>query len=190
MARRGTTLARLQRIARPLAFARVRGRGLGFYLWRLPAVLSTALSLAIYLAGMKPTAPGGIVSDFQGLLQMLAGFYVAGLAAVVAVQGNSHQGLDLPGHNAPTLNGKELTRREFVALMFGYLAVGALGTYCLTVVALKAGPALASAVGHTWVYWRWLPIVAWASLVSHLASITLLGMSYLSRDMFTASAGE
>ncbi len=63
----------------------------------------------------------------NGLLQVLIGFFVASLAAVATFQ---RPGMDenMRG-KAPTLQGKGVTRRQYLCYMFGYLAFMSIAVY-------------------------------------------------------------
>ncbi|EKF9782201.1 hypothetical protein RV096_003428, partial [Vibrio cholerae] len=69
----------------------------------------------------------GLVQLVNGLLQVLIGFFVASLAAVATFQ---RPGMDenMRG-KAPTLQGKGVTRRQYLCYMFGYLAFMSIAVY-------------------------------------------------------------
>lgn len=90
--------------------------------WLIPFVLASGLSLLFFLSGGKQGQfVGGTV---LGLLQILPGFYIAALAAVVVF--NRH---DIDRHMpqpTPTIKDNDgdivsLTRRRFLSMIFSFL---------------------------------------------------------------------
>jgi hypothetical protein len=62
----------------------------------------------------------GLVSGLSDYLKILSGFYIAALAAVATFQNGN---MDVPMDGEPlTLNKQELTRRQFLSYLFGYLS--------------------------------------------------------------------
>lgn len=95
-------------------------------------------------------ADGGIVDRVANLLDLMAAFFIAALAAVATFE---RQGLDDKMKGEPAflkvrrmpdgqIVDRELTRRQFVCYLFGYLAFAAL----LIFIALRFGQVIAPGV--------------------------------------------
>ena len=80
----------------------------------------------------------GVIQLVNAILQILAGFYIASLAAVATFSrpemDNVMQGI------APQLKGKPLTRRVFVTHLFGYLAFMSIFLYFVGGIAKMINP--------------------------------------------------
>ena len=90
-------------------------------------ILLLTLDLDIQFVGAD-----GLLRQINGLLGVLAGFYIASLTAIAALQSKSLD--EQMAGDAPTLNVVEdgkprvltLKRREFLRYLFGYLAVSSI----------------------------------------------------------------
>ncbi|WP_298775152.1 hypothetical protein [uncultured Shewanella sp.] len=88
----------------------------------IPMLLALLVSIIIFSLP-KPIAlmgKGSLISLVNGILQILSGFYIASMAAVATFQ---KEGMDKYMDGVPPkLGGEPLTRRNFLAYLFGYLA--------------------------------------------------------------------
>ena len=161
----------------PLRYLSVSGkRTIDFGLPALAAlvVVATLVSFPVPLLSEK-----GLLARVNELLQVLVGFYVASLAAVATFP---NVALDQQVKNS-TLDGKPLTRRRFLSLLFGYLAFGSLVLYVSGVFAMLLQPALHQVkVACPLVVYvaSFLYLAACANLVS----VSLLGLYYLIEKIY------
>lgn len=119
--------------------------------WRLAPCVAILSALAVYSLPKSLNLFGeyGLVHQTNGLLQILAGFFIASLAAIATFQ---RQELDeIMGGDPPKLPKsqghpfEELTRRRFLCLLFGYLAGASILLYLI-----GAGSMMAAALLHDW----------------------------------------
>lgn len=106
----------------PLNYLRIKHSEKYWFDFILPVFFSIAiLAVTNFLdANVNFLGDNGVIQLANGILQILAGFYIASLAAVATFSrpemDNVMQGI------APQLKGAPLTRRVFVTHLFGYLA--------------------------------------------------------------------
>jgi hypothetical protein len=115
----------------PINYLRIRNSHLLWYSYLIPISLSVIFSfLFLFLPkDLNVFGDKGLVDSINGLLSILAGFYIASLAAVATFQ-NSNLDKFIQGEQA-MLRGKrsgkefmeELTRRRFLCLLFGYCSL-------------------------------------------------------------------
>src|SRR5690606_6977027 len=97
--------------------------------------------------------PKGIITQSTELLKMLIGFYIAALAAVSTFPGQnldqnfSGSKMILTVRRMGKKKTKNLTRREFLSYLFGYLAFLSIWLFILGVVMQLAGPYFANLLG-------------------------------------------
>jgi hypothetical protein len=146
--------------------------------WWLPLMLSgTAVLCTILLPSALPIAGDkGLVESVGGLLEALTGFYVASLAAVATFP-NSQLSANAVGYS---IGGNPILRRNFICLLFGYLATLSITIY---VAGLASSIPLASVA---LIESEVVRIVAAKSMVfvylfacCQLLTVTLLGLYYL-----------
>ena len=132
-----------------------------------------------------------LVDDVNYLMGILVGFYIAALAAVSSFQ-NKNLDQVMKGRT-PILttvrNGRrnieKLTRRRFLAILFGYCAVLAIILYVLGAILVHADvsrsasyslrPSIEFALVVFWCVYTWI--------VCSLVVVTLLGLHYLVERM-------
>jgi hypothetical protein len=115
-------------------------RTFDFILPIVAAILTTAFH---YLVACCPVLFGssGILSAFSGLFVLLAPFFLAALAAVATFNAQ-HLDEPLRGHGAflrirqadYSVIDKEITRRQFICYLFGYLCMVSLLALVLTLL--------------------------------------------------------
>lgn len=192
------------RLVAPLAYLRVDHPSKRVYDYWLPLIAGTAVSGAVLFSGLRINVIGeyGLVHGTNQLLQILVGFYVAALAAVATFDRPT---MDEVTAGSPLMLGKEtLTRRRFISLLFGHLAVVGLALYILGAFVMAAGPAIRAVVG-TEVFstsslgWSWMPAISveaalllrgaitWfhVCLSAHVVVVTLYGVYFLAVRMHT-----
>lgn len=178
------------------SFLRLRSVDIFWYQWVYPTVL-----FAIVFIGFHCVASSWLIydtekliADINSLMGILVGFYIAALAAVSSF---TNENLDqaMKGR-APTLTtvrqGQEiketLTRRRFLAVLFGYCATLSILIYIYGVLSVHISPIAASAAWITEAI-ALLSLVGWAAytwMVSSLLVVTLLGLHYLVERMHRA----
>jgi len=188
----------ISRLWRPLVYLTIRHDQKTWYDYWLP-VLFALISAGAY--GVLPksiplVADKGLLSHIQELVKILAGFYIAALAAVAtfdrpgmdsAMSGRAPQIYEIRGEtNYPAWH--DVTRRRFLCYLFGYLAFVSLFLYCTTVAAIAVKPWVETQI---WVGERleWLrplaalPILAvfWNMMIT-----TMIGLYYLAERLHKA----
>lgn len=112
----------LDKLFKPMGYIGIKHSEKRWYDIFIPAILAVLTAIIIFTLP-KPIALIGkdsLISLVNGILQILSGFYIASMAAVATFQ---KDGMDKPMDGIPpTLNGKALTRRNFLTYLFGYLA--------------------------------------------------------------------
>ena len=110
------------KIFTPLKYLCISHKQKRFVDFLLPLVISSILTVILLNLPVNVNILGdkGIVTKVNSLLQVLSGFYVAALAAIASF---SSKNLDEPlkGYGVE-LNGNQLTRRQLLSYLFGYLA--------------------------------------------------------------------
>lgn len=157
----------------------IRGTNLTFYRLTLPLLAGL---LAAGLDLLTPDAvcwvgANGVVSGVNGLLQTVTGFYIAALAAVATFH---LEYLDYVPAYPFTLRGKELSRRQFLCYLFGYLTSIGLLVYAVG-VALTAVPGLANVLAQPLI--RSAAIGVYVFVIAQLSVLTQFGLFFLVRQL-------
>jgi hypothetical protein len=134
----------IRQLATPFRYLRIRyGHGLlrskFVYDWVIPLILSVLtvwLSLT-YSPHAKMFAEKSLIGAFQKLLEILVPFYIVALAAVAAFDAGGALDQKMKGssaiialrHSDGITRDKELTRRQFICYLFGYLSTASLVVY-------------------------------------------------------------
>ncbi len=152
-----------RQIFNPLIYLRIR-QGSGPFAskstvdWVVPIFLGVITLIVVYaLPGrINLLGPDGLITRFLDLLELLAAFFIAALAAVATFE---RAGLDEPmkGSSPATLRRYRksaqgnvegpLTRRQYICYLFGYLSFISLLFFILINFARVAAPGLA-----VWLY--------------------------------------
>lgn len=178
------------------SFLRLRSADIFWYQWIYPTILFAFIFGGYALCGDQFIAFDKIrlIGDVNVLMGILVGFYIAALAAVSSF---SNDNLDqIMKGRAPTLTvfrgGEEivekLTRRRFLAILFGYCAVLSIILYVYGVfqVHVHVKPPAVHWVQEAFII---SGQVAWGMYVwtiSSLIVVTLLGLHYLVERMHRA----
>ena len=178
------------------SFLRLRSPDIFWYQWIYPTIL-----FAVAFGGYKLWGEqflhfdvDKLISEINALVGILVGFYIAALAAVSSF---SNKNLDqIMKGRAPTITtvrkGNEiketLTRRRFLAILFGYCATLAIVLYVFGVLQVHLTMAQPSipwvqtvidfAGQAAWGLYVWI--------ISSLLVVTLLGLHYLVERMHRA----
>lgn len=123
----------------------------------------------------------GFAAGVNGLLQALVGFFITSLAAVATFSGATYK-IDDPFDGEPALlGGNVLTRRQFLCLLFAYLALASLVLYFVGIGSIAAASTLTGSLN---VQNRMLAKIAFAApyvaVLTHVFGTTLIGLTFLS----------
>lgn len=110
--------------------------------WMWPGILTVATIIIFWLLPIQPVLLGdhGMLHGVRDLIVLFAAFFVAALAAVATFARESLD--DLMQGASPRLHDRELTRRQFVSYLFGYLAVLSFGLFLAIIAAEIVVPSL------------------------------------------------
>jgi hypothetical protein len=154
----------------------------------LPAVFAIGSVLVHFFVGAKPIAFGenGILSGFRDLLELLAPFFLASLAAV-ATFGSDKLSLPLRGNPAVMAVRTEyggqvkditLSRRQFMCYLFGYLC--SISMFVLICTIIGDSIAKSSLIVCMWPAIAWIAVVISYFVLWHILFVTLLSIYFLS----------
>lgn len=179
-----------------LSFLRLRSPDIFWYQWIYPTVIFAVGFVGFQFWGYQYVSfdQDKLIGDVNALMGILVGFYIAALAAVSSFS-NANLDQVMKGR-APTLTtvrkGEEiketLTRRRFLAIIFGYCATLAIILYLFGVFQVHLTiPQPTASWGQTvlsiasqaiWAIYVWI--------ISSLLVVTLLGLHYLVERMHRA----
>jgi hypothetical protein len=148
--------------------------------WIWPGVLTILTVVVFSLLPVQPALLGehGVLHGVRDLIVLFSAFFVAAFAAVATF---ARESLDyLMQGTSPRLNNRELTRRQFVSYLFGYLAVLSFGIFLAIVAAEIVVPSLHVMVSPAlfrWIKGIWGAIFAFAFW--NMVVTTLLGVYFL-----------
>lgn len=151
--------------------------------------LVLALTIAtpfIFLSGPSFFHADGFLDRILTLTSALTGFYVAALVAAATFL---HPDLDKPIRSGPVelitkdadgkISREALTRREFACMIFGYLAASTLLLSIAIAFAIGFSTFNWSVLGSFYFYLRALAVLIFAVWISHVTTVTALGLFYL-----------
>lgn len=112
----------LKKLFVPLNYLRIEHKLKSMLDYILPMLFSGLICILYYVlpVSIELTGDNGFVSKLNAQLQVLSGFYVAALGAIATFP-NKNMDCLMDGHGLQ-LNGDDLTRRQFLSYLFGYLA--------------------------------------------------------------------
>lgn len=161
--------------------------------WVLPAAIVLACSVALWGLGPAVNIFGvqGLVERVLGLVQTLAGFYIAALAAVSSFN-SPHLDRTMPAP-APTMYVKyngvmqkvAATRRRFLTSMFAYLTALSLLLSLAAIAALTLAVPLKQIIGSAVPYFHWTGLVFFLFALFQMMCVTFWGLFYLGERMLT-----
>ena len=171
----------------PLDWWRVRHPAVWALNWLAPGLAAAGMMAAVYFSPFKLNLFGefGLVHQANGLMPILAGFFIASLAAIATF---NRPGLDETMKGDPprlkrsgALEPEKLTRRRFLCLLFGYLSFAAIALYTAGAGAMIVAPA-AAAVLHDEAIRTGARVIftgAFGFFLSHAFLATILGIHYM-----------
>lgn len=150
-----------------------------------PAIGGLLVAAVVYATpGINPVfGQTGFLKGLEPTLAIVGGFFVAALTLVTTDQS---QVLKAPvgGNDPPKLNGEILSRRRFLACLFGYLSFAAFALVGLSVIAGLIEPLVVS--WNLTKYARMANCVAAyfiGVLLTHTMIATLLGLYYFTERL-------
>nr|DAF87112.1 MAG TPA: hypothetical protein [Phage sp. ctHEp8] len=158
----------------PLNYLRIKHSEKYWFDFILPVFFSIVILAATNALDTNINFLGdnGVIQLVNAILQILAGFYIASLAAVATFSrpemDNVMQGI------APQLKGKPLTRRVFVTHLFGYLAFMSIFLYFLGGIAKMIN--LTTPLAH---YLVLALEFIYLALLFNILFVTSLGLFYM-----------
>jgi len=169
----------LDKLFKPLEYIQISHSEKRWFDWVVPLFFAIIMALIIrYLP--KPIAligKDGMISLVNGMLQILSGFYIASMAAVATFQ---REGMDDKMHGkAATLNGKSLTRRNFLTYLFGYLAFMSIFLYFAGgFIQLASSSVTIWATGIPLII-KYIFVAIYLFFVFNILCTTILGMHFM-----------
>ncbi len=176
----------------PLNYLRIKHEEKDWYDFYLPIIGSAIVTSLYYFIPnqFKLFGDNSLISQVNGLLQVLIGFYIAALAAV-STFGNATID-DVMAGTPPTLEESfrgnmlevPLTRRRFICYLFGYLALISFALFSLGLVASLIGKGLAvwiTASGFLLALTiiKTVFVFIYFLILFNIATTTLLGLYFL-----------
>lgn len=178
-------------LAFPVNFIRIRFSFHEYVLFVFPVAAGALVSLTLaVLPGVPIAGRAGLIGGMNSLLGVLAGFYIAALAAVATFTSPSIDGQFLGERPvlkheiAGTSDDLTLNRRQYLSMMFGFLSLSSLLLYVVGV--------LFSTVPNTafrdFIEWsplsfhiaRFLLCLCYFSALALIMTTTMLGLYFLS----------
>lgn len=171
----------------PLSYLRIKNNAKRVVDFYIPAMLSVILTTSIALLPFHVPVFGdhGLVTLITNLLQILAGFYIAALAAVATFQSPV---LDEPLDGEPAIldvkrrgSNQEipLTRRSFISYLFGYLSLMSIVIYLFGGLSSIFAHDIPVSSSFGMICLRYLFILIFTAMTANLITVTLLGLYYL-----------
>lgn len=180
----------------PLAYWRVRHASKWKFDVVIPIILSVVCMFCLYCftRDAQINGAGGFLGSVLELFQILVGFYIASLTAISTFPNSSLDEVmaGVPPKLKITEDGNtedlELTRRRFLALLFGYLAFASLIYYVVGVIINLMSPMrFFENSGYWWGFLIsgsfWLGLVLLLVFFNLLVT-TFLGLYYLCHRIY------
>lgn len=195
-------LSVIKRLFSPLAYFRIRhSKGKDYdvtssvklwYDFYIPLLVAFAVTFMLYKYSVPFAffSENGVVKQFSQMLSFLAGFYITALAAIASFD---RKDLDSPTKGTPlkiyksAINPKNdkpfgdhtLTRREYLCMLFGYLAFMSINLFLIGVLSELFHPLVAEFI-HDYSFTRFVFLFAYLYFLSHIIVTTFIGIFYLS----------
>lgn len=169
-----------RRLVSPIKYLSIQHELKSRFDWGWPLIL-TAVTMAIFwLLPVKPEilGDGGIIRGLRDLIALLAAFFVVALAAVATF---AEATLDRPMQGrTPTLDKHDLTRRQFVCYLFGYLATLSFVLFLSAIAAQVLAPSLKAELSPSALWWaKAIGGTLFALAFWNMIVTTLLGIYFL-----------
>jgi hypothetical protein len=138
-----------RRLVAPLQYLIIRHGIKGRFDWAWPGVLTAITMLVFWYLPEKAEVLGdkGFLKGIRDFIALLAAFFVVALAAVSTF---SNDTLDQPMEGTtPRLRDRDLSRRQYVCFLFGYLSVLSFGLFIICIGAEILAPSLRKSFNPT-----------------------------------------
>lgn len=170
----------------PFLYLRVTHERKWLYDWVLPLLVGSMAALAKHRCGDTLNVFGdrGLLEHQLSLLLILTGFFIGALGVVSTINKPSIDRY-MVGPNPARLRGERISRRRYLALMFGYLALCSMLMYVAGTGAQIISPTLKGAAQPP--VDGLVEVVFVGTYVSAFANIlitTMIGLYYLSERLF------
>ena len=133
----------------------------------------------------------GLVVGVNGLLQILAGFFISSLSVMATFSGKTYRIDDVFEGEAALLDGDPLTRRQFLCHLFAYLALESVVIYLLGILALSLANSIHSVELVLFrTVLRTAFVIIYLGDFGHLMGTMLIGLIFLSSRMSRVSARD
>lgn len=180
------------RLLRPLLYLTISNKSKRKYDFWIPLFFALTSVAAYAIAPSRPVLfNNGFIDKLNSLLQILAGFYIASLAAVASFP-KREMDARMVGSKPVTLNSTEngikkdrpISRRRFLCLMFGYLAFSSLVLYLFGSIASTFAPSIVLVIPPPYkIYAQSAFLFIYCLWYFNVFTTTLLGLFYLSDRM-------
>jgi hypothetical protein len=181
-----------RRLAAPLRYLSIRHDIKYRFDWGWPITLTVLTMALFWVLPVKPEILGdnGVLKAVRDFIALLAAFFVVALAAIATF---ALETLDQPMEGTtPTLGGRDLTRRQFVCYLFGYLCVLSFGLFLACVLTQMVAPSLYLKLSPDLFWWVKAAFgMVFAFGFWNMIVTTLLGIYFLvERVHISAPAGD
>ena len=170
----------IRQLLRPLAYLRICHPSKPSFDWVVPGCLTALFVLAYVLAAVPIPIRGddGIISAITEFVKFSSGFYITALAAIATF---NRPGMDELMENPPELEGGKLSRRRFLAFLFGYLAFLSIAIYVAGALTRIYAPSIVELLGPGLLLQgaRVAFVAVYGFAMANLLSTTLLGIYFL-----------
>jgi len=162
------------------SFLRLRSPDIRCYQWFYPSVLCVIIVFGFLWINYDAEK---LIADINSLMGILVGFYIAALAAVSSFP-NKNLDQDMKGRpltlkivRQGQKSEETLTRRRFLAVLFGYCAILSIIIYIFGALSVHLTFILTPPV---WIgILIWLAQIVYTWMICSLLVVTLLGLHYL-----------
>ena len=172
------TIIIVRKLIFPLAFLKVRHPDNYIIYFIAPIFLSFIVFVFdLFLVKIQFFADNGLVVGITTLTGILTGFYIAALAAVATF---NKPDMDEEMRGAPPDEKISLTRRQYLCLLFGYLAFMSVSFYILGISASSIVGQIRGVVPDSYFFIvRHALILIYFSIFFNILCVTLLGIYFL-----------
>lgn len=190
----------LIKLISPLKYLLITHRQKKYVDYILPILFSFLVCVIYFLLPEQVVIfrSNGLIESLSTFIQVLAGFYIAALAAIATFP---NKNIDNVTDGYPLkLNNEELTRRQFLCYMFGYLAFLGFSLVLLGKLVTSFEPSIALLLNNLEVELKFVLKITFLFLYlivfNSLILTTLYGLYYLTEKIherkteFTSDIGE
>jgi hypothetical protein len=169
----------------PLRFLAIRHGRWVRYNFVIPGVIAAAATTLVLLWPKAGPLIGddGFLSKLQNPMAILGGFFIAALTLVTSDRSDVLQA-KVGGEDPPRLRGEALSRRRFLAFLFGYLAFASFAIVAFTVIADLLGPGARVVIPNGYLQaTKGVFVFGLGFIIGHVAIATLLGLYYFTERL-------